>query len=271
MRELASQSLSVLSVFNPRGAVDDILTPLIESVFSKALHIRHGAILGVSEIIIGLSGNSVVHRQQVLEKAFKTLSLKERNLIKEETDGQREFAARYAELSSKSYLAECMPAGSAILARVKSLVSEIESKRLYRGKGGEIMRSGVCHLIHSLSQARMEFGEEELRQFFTTLKENMRHPNQAIQEEAANAFRSYCQAYFSEELGPDRQFIIQEVRDLMGPSTNDANIAVTKGFNMALGVLSGRLLQEMSGELIRTLCTNCIAKGRESDDAETRK
>ena len=59
---------------------------LIDNCFSKALYIRHGAIIGVSEVIIGLSGNSVVHRKQVLEKAFKTLSLKERNLIKEETE-----------------------------------------------------------------------------------------------------------------------------------------------------------------------------------------
>lgn len=59
---------------------------MINNIFSKALHIRHGAIMGVSEIIIGLSGNSVVHRRQVLEKAFKSLSLKERKLIKEETE-----------------------------------------------------------------------------------------------------------------------------------------------------------------------------------------
>ena len=36
--------------------------------------------------------------------------------------------------------------------------------------------------------------------------------------------------------------MVQEVRDLLGPSSNDANIAVTKGYNMALGVLSGQLL-----------------------------
>ena len=40
---------------------------------------------------------------------------------------------------------------------------------------------------------------------------------------------------------------------------------------MALGVLSEQLLNEISDELIRTLASNCIAKGRESDDAETRK
>ena len=202
--------------------------------------------MGISEMIIGLSGNSVVHRQQVLEKAFKTLSLKERNIIKEETDNQKVFAARYGEISGKSYLAECMPVGSEILTKVKALVGRIEAERLYRGKGGEIMRSGVCHLIHSLSQARIQFDEAELKQFFATLKDNLRHPNQSIQEEAANALRSYCATYFSDELGPDRQFILQEIQDLMGPSSNDANISVTKGYNMGLGVLSGRLLLETS-------------------------
>lgn len=44
-----------------------------------------------------------------------------------------------------------MPEGSEILSRVRTLVTEIEAQKLYRGKGGEIMRSGVCHLIHSLS------------------------------------------------------------------------------------------------------------------------
>ncbi len=78
----------------------------------------------------------------------------------------------------------------------------------------------------------------------------MRHPNQSIQEEAANAFKSYCKAYFSEEISADRQFIIEQVRELFAPSSNDLNIAVTKGYNMALGVLSGRLLKEMSTELI---------------------
>ena len=160
--------------------MSEILPNLIKNVFSKALHIRHGAILGVSEIIIGLSGNSVVHRQQVLEKAFKTLSLKERNIIKEETNNQKQFAEMYDAISSKNTIAECMPEGTQILNSIKTLVSEIEKQRLYRGKGGEIMRAGVCHLIHSLSQAKLDFDKAELQQFFVTLKENLRHPNQTI-------------------------------------------------------------------------------------------
>jgi hypothetical protein len=77
---------------------------LIDLIFHNALHIRHGAILGVAELIIGLSGNSVVHRQQVLDKAFRTLSLKERNLIKEETENQKKFGQFYGDLSRKNVL-----------------------------------------------------------------------------------------------------------------------------------------------------------------------
>jgi hypothetical protein len=75
MRELASQALSVISVFNPKLVIEKILPPLIKLCFDKVLNVRHGALLGVSEIIIGLSGNSGTHRQSVLERAFRTISL----------------------------------------------------------------------------------------------------------------------------------------------------------------------------------------------------
>jgi len=44
---------------------------------------------------------------------------------------------------------------------------------------------------------------------------------------------------------------------------------------MALGVISNQLLKNKSlgitSELITTLTSNCLPKGKESDDAETRK
>jgi hypothetical protein len=44
------------------------------------------------------------------------------------------------------------------------------------------MRGGICHLINSLAQANLTFTQEQLIMFFTTLKENLKHPNQEIQE-----------------------------------------------------------------------------------------
>ena len=55
------------------------------------------------------------------------------------------------------------------------------------------------------------------------------------------------------------------------PSSNDPNISVTRGFNMAFGVLSKQILLALNPKIIEVLIANCIPKNTESDDAETRK
>jgi hypothetical protein len=108
MRELAAQSLAIISAFDPERVVKDILIPLTGLCFHQALHIRHGAVLGVGEIIIGLSGNSIGNRQQALDKAMRTLSLKERSIVKEETENKKAFTLKYQEISTKDNLATAL-------------------------------------------------------------------------------------------------------------------------------------------------------------------
>jgi hypothetical protein len=166
IRILASQALSVLSVFNPDLMVKKILLPLIDKCFSKALHIRHGAIYGVGEILIGLSGNSIINRKEVLEKSFKTLSLKERNILAD-SENQSVFKNMYLEKSKKSYLSEVMAEGSDALTKVRTIISKVESENLYKGKGGEIMRAGVCHLIHAISISKIPLGDQLSEELIT--------------------------------------------------------------------------------------------------------
>jgi hypothetical protein len=66
-------------------------------------------------------------------------------------------------------------------------------------------------------------------------------------------------------------FLIDAIKQLYRPSQMDDSISVTKGYNMALGSLSSKLYLELNVELIDTLLKNCLPKGRESDDAETRR
>ena len=58
---------------------------------------------------------------------------------------------------------------------------------------------------------------------------------------------------------------------MLAQSKTDDNIALTKGYNMAFGAVSMRLLAEIADDLIDTLLVNCLPKGKESDDAETRR
>lgn len=58
---------------------------------------------------------------------------------------------------------------------------------------------------------------------------------------------SYCKSYYSEpgKLHKD-SVLVSEILQLLNPSTSDANVHVTRGLNMALGVLSESLLKDHS-------------------------
>jgi hypothetical protein len=55
------------------------------------------------------------------------------------------------------------------------------------------------------------------------------------------------------------------------PSYFDENIAITRGYNMSFGAMSQPLIAHLNPEIIDIMTRNCIPKGKETDDAETRK
>lgn len=57
----------------------------------------------------------------------------------------------------------------------------------------------------------------------------------------------------------------------MKPSAVDENVALTRGYNMAFGVMSKRLYEILFPDIYETLNKNAVPKGKDSDDAETRK
>jgi len=65
--------------------------------------------------------------------------------------------------------------------QVAGVVPAIEKARLYRGKGGEIMRSAVSRFIECISSSHLLLPEKIQRSLLDTLSENLRHPNSQIQ------------------------------------------------------------------------------------------
>ena len=61
------------------------------------------------------------------------------------------------------------------------IVPAIEKARLYRGKGGEIMRSAVSRFISCISIAGISLNDKTKKSLLETLNENLRHPNSQIQ------------------------------------------------------------------------------------------
>jgi hypothetical protein len=67
---------------------------------------------------------------------------------------------------------------------LSGIVPAIEKARLYRGKGGEIMRSAVSRFIACISMSGISLNEKTKRSLLETLNENLRHPNAQIQVRA---------------------------------------------------------------------------------------
>jgi len=64
---------------------------------------------------------------------------------------------------------------------LSGIVPAIEKARLYRGKGGEIMRSAVSRFISCISIAGISLNQKIKKSLLETLNENLRHPNSQIQ------------------------------------------------------------------------------------------
>lgn len=71
---------------------------------------------------------------------------------------------------------------------VAGIVPAIEKARLYRGKGGEIMRAAVSRFIECLSAVHLSLSENTKRKLLDTLSENLRHPNSHIQVDVLLCF-----------------------------------------------------------------------------------
>ncbi|KAJ4829972.1 hypothetical protein Tsubulata_925447 [Turnera subulata] len=79
--------------------------------------------------------------------------------------------------------------------RVSGIVPAIEKARLYRGKGGEIMRSAVSRFIECISLSHLAVPEKIKRSLLDTLNENLRHPNSQIQNAAVRALKEFVPSY----------------------------------------------------------------------------
>ncbi|KAG6437798.1 hypothetical protein SASPL_102728 [Salvia splendens] len=150
---------------------------------------------------------------------------------------------------------------------VAGIVPAIEKARLYRGKGGEIMRSAVSRFIECISIAKISLTEKIKRSLLDTLNENLKHPSSNIQNVAVEALKHYIPTYFvmMENKG---------VNDIMSrylEQLSDPNVAARRGSALALGVLPLELLSRGWKSVITKLCRSCKIEDNPDDrDAEAR-
>ncbi|KAJ4905299.1 Tubulin-folding cofactor D [Raphanus sativus] len=150
--------------------------------------------------------------------------------------------------------------------RIAAIVPAIEKARLYRGKGGEIMRLAVSRFIECISSSHVTLSERTERILLDTLTVNLGHPNSQIQNAAVRAVQQLVQSYL---IGNDKKaadLISKHLKHLTDP-----NVAVRRGSALALGVLPHELLIAKWNDVLLKLCSACkIEVNPEDRDAEAR-
>uniref|UniRef100_A0A1J3H4V5 Tubulin-folding cofactor D n=1 Tax=Noccaea caerulescens TaxID=107243 RepID=A0A1J3H4V5_NOCCA len=150
--------------------------------------------------------------------------------------------------------------------RMAGIVPAIEKARLYRGKGGEIMRLAVSRFIECISLSHVTLSERTEGILLDTLTENLRHPNSQIQNAAVNAVKQLLQSYL---IGNDKKCVDLISKHLK--HLTDPNVAVRRGSALALGVLPYELLIAKWKDVVLKLCSACkIEANPEDRDAEAR-
>ncbi|KAG9147740.1 hypothetical protein Leryth_014891 [Lithospermum erythrorhizon] len=147
------------------------------------------------------------------------------------------------------------------------IVPAIEKARLYRGKGGEIMRSAVSRLTECTSQAQVPLTPKLKRSLLDTLNENLRHPNSSIQSAAVDALKPFISTYLITTENKGSVDIVPKYMEQF----SDSNVAARRGSALAIGILPPELLAKRWKDILLKLCGSCAIEANPEDrDAEAR-
>lgn len=139
------------------------------------------------------------------------------------------------------------------VASIKEVVPAIEKARLYRGRGGELVREAVCALISSIARSKVALSVKLQVAYVESLNEHLRQPHDSVQCAARDALREFLFSYFSSGEAPSERLQKLTVLKYMDGILHDSNASVTRGYALAMGVLPMRLLVHPEGRVDEVL------------------
>mmetsp|Transcript_4041 Transcript_4041/g.3867 ORF Transcript_4041/g.3867 Transcript_4041/m.3867 type:complete len:1193 (-) Transcript_4041:55-3633(-) len=283
IRQLAACSLSVLVPFDPNYYIQVVIPKLLPEVYDNNLITRHGAILGVGEIIVGLAGRSALNNDpKTIEKMmykhsvnYYMLKSSEEALdgdkaILKDSENSRVFKEYYKKLQGVSHL-DLIP--TQLFNQVKEIVPTIEKKRLYRGKGGQIIRISVSRFCECLAKSSIVLSGNLIIKIQETLNESVMHNAPEVSDAAQAGLSEFSKAYHN---SPGTQLVeitlkkyLKTMQEFNSNKEIPANIA--RGSASGIGCLNFTLICTMPKEAIFALIEATKIRGTELDDPETRR
>ena len=155
-------------------------------------------------------------------------------------------------------------------ARLIDAVPQIEKARLYRGRGGEIMRGASCRVVEALALGGVPLTHRVFARLMDSVDENLKHPTEDIQQAAVGALRAVSGRCFPAMPGEWRAGLVGKY---LAAVRADPNPAARRGFALALGALDRPTLDAHLGPILAALvgAATEVQERAEDRDAESRR
>eukprot|EP01062_Namystynia_karyoxenos_P048454 TRINITY_DN3687_c0_g1_i1.p1 TRINITY_DN3687_c0_g1~~TRINITY_DN3687_c0_g1_i1.p1 ORF type:complete len:1250 (+),score=425.28 TRINITY_DN3687_c0_g1_i1:96-3845(+) len=192
--------------------------------------------------------------------------------------------ARHGALLAVAELVRKHPAAvpTALLEELAAVVPRLDQNRLYRGRGGELVRAAACRLVRGIADAGLPLPEtievEALRgkkrartlaKYQESLDDHLRQPSEDVQSEAAAAFRAFAARFYAPCPYEEKfhgKILEKLTASLLPPSPPN----VRRGAALALGAFPR--FQETRRRVVEALVPCCaMEQDAESRDAESRR
>jgi len=143
IRQLSAETLGILASFNVDYYIDVVLKRLVESSVSNMLIVRHGSLLGIGYILVGLKGKWDFENKAktIRRKIQEGLCLNEKKVL-EDSEYRKKFEQLYSSIRYQDHI-ERINTNFNLKNEVLNIVETIDKKNMYRGKGAELMRTAV--------------------------------------------------------------------------------------------------------------------------------
>ncbi|KXZ49841.1 hypothetical protein GPECTOR_19g292 [Gonium pectorale] len=253
LRLLAARGAAALAPHCGAWLAGEALDELLSACLDEQLEVRHGAVVMVAELLPALA-------------AAADASSPASTSAGAACPGASPSSSPSAAAASDC----CWPLSAERAASVAHLVPAIDKARLYRGKGGEVMREAVGRLVEGCAAVRLELSAAQHAKVLEALDENLRHPQQYIQAGAISAVRAYARAYLVPDARASASFRTRYLEPYLA-RLHDPNVAVRRGYSMALGSLPAPLLLPVLEEAVDALVDGCVPEeDPEQRDVESR-
>jgi hypothetical protein len=125
--------------------------------------------------------------------------------------------------------------------QIINIVPNLIKLRLFRGRGGELLRMASCNLIENIAKSHLTLNSKMQVVLLEILNENLRQPHEGVQLESCKALRLFLHTYFVFKNNPSQRMQDLTVSKYLTDLKNDDNVAVTRGSALALGTLPPKL------------------------------